>query len=51
MDKNKLKVGDVIRFHDWGVGGFLFGVMIERNDILYHSQLNNCMTKDIYFLK
>ena len=28
-DKNKLKVGDVIRFHNWGVGGFLFGLITE----------------------
>ncbi len=51
MDKNKMKVGDVIRFHDWGVGGFLFGVIIERNDVLYHSQLNIWRPKDIYFLQ
>lgn len=28
-DKSKLKVGDLIWFHNWGVGGFLFGVIVE----------------------
>ncbi len=51
MDKNKLKVGDVIRFHDWGVGGFLFGIIIEHKDELYHSKLNIWRPKDIYFLQ
>ena len=26
---NMLKPGDIIRFHNWGVGGFLFGVITE----------------------
>ena len=28
-NKNELKIGDVIRFHNWGVGGFLFGLITE----------------------
>ena len=28
-DTSKLKVGDLIRFHNWGVGGFLFGVIVK----------------------
>lgn len=51
MDKRKLKLGDVIRFHDWGVGGFLFGVIIEYGDELYHSKLNIWRPRDIYFLQ
>ena len=27
--KMKLKQGDVIRFHDWGVGGNLVGVIAD----------------------
>lgn len=51
MDKNKLKVGDVIRFHDWGVGERLFGIIVEYEDDLYHSKLNIWRPKDIYFLQ
>lgn len=28
-EKPKLKVGDIIKFHSWGVGGFLFGIIVE----------------------
>ena len=49
--KNDLKVGDLIRFHSWGVGGFLFGVIIEHEDDLYHSKLNIWRPKDIYYLQ
>ena len=28
-NKNELKIGDIIRFHNWGVGGFLFGLIAE----------------------
>ena len=28
-NKNELKIGDIIRFHNWGVGGFLFGLITE----------------------
>ena len=51
MDKNELKVGDVISFHDWCVGGFLFGVIIEYEDELYHSKLNIWRPRGIYFLQ
>ena len=51
MNKNDLKVGDVIRFHDWGSGGFLFGIIIEQEDDLYHSKLNIWRPKDIYYLQ
>lgn len=49
-NKNALEVGDVIRFHDWGVGGNLFGIIIEYEDELYHSKLNIWRPRDIYFL-
>lgn len=49
-NKNALEVGDVIRFHDWGVGGNLFGIIFEYEDDLYHSKLNIWRPKDIYFL-
>lgn len=51
MDKSELKVGDVIRFHDWGVGGRLFGVIVEHEDDLYRSKLNIWRLKDIFFCK
>lgn len=50
MDKNELKAGDVISFHDWGVGGRLFGIIVEHEDELYHSKLNIWRPRDIYFL-
>ena len=28
-NKNELKIGDVIRFYNWGEGGFLFGLITE----------------------
>lgn len=51
MNKSDLKVGDVIKFHDWGVGGFLFGIIVEHEDDLYCSKLNIWRPKDIYFLQ
>lgn len=51
MDKNELKVGDVISFHDWGVGGRLFGIIVEYEDELYHSKLNIWRPRYIYFLQ
>ena len=51
MDKSELKVGDVIIFHDWGIGGRLFGIIVEHEDDLYHSKLNIWRPKDIYFLQ
>lgn len=49
-NKNALEAGDVIRFHDWGAGGNLFGIIFEYEDDLYHSKLNIWRPKDIYFL-
>lgn len=51
MNKSILKVGDVIRFHDWTSGGFLFGVIIEYEDKLYHNKLNIWRPRDIHFLQ
>lgn len=31
-DISKLKSGDVIYFHNWGVGGFLFGIIIRADN-------------------
>lgn len=31
-EKPKLKVGDIIKFHSWGVGGFLFGIIVEDTE-------------------
>lgn len=50
MDKSKLKVGDLIRFHNWGCGGFLFGVIIEYEDDIFPGKLNIWRPRDIYFL-
>jgi len=41
----------VIRFHDWGSGGFLFGIIIEQEDNLYYSKFNIWRPKDIYYLQ
>lgn len=51
MKKNDLEIGNVIRFHDWGTGGFLFGIIIQHEDDLYHSKLNIWRPKDIYYLQ
>lgn len=51
VDKDELRVGDVIRFHSWYVGGFLFGIIIEQEDELYHSKLNIWRPRDIYYLQ
>lgn len=32
---NDLKAGDLIYFHNWGIGGFIFGVVSENEDGLY----------------
>ncbi len=31
---NKLFIGYLIRYYDWAFGGFLFGVIIEKEDEL-----------------
>ena len=31
-EKPKLKVGDIIKFHSWDVGGFLFGIIVEDTE-------------------
>lgn len=51
MDKSKLKVGDLIRFYCSGVGGFLFGVIIEYENDFYPGKLNIWRPKNIYFLQ
>jgi len=51
MDKTKLKIGDLIRFHDWGIGGYLFGVIIEKEDEIFHSKLNIWRPRDVYYLQ
>ena len=51
MDKNDLKAGDLIRFHDWGVGGFIFGVIIYHEDEVYHSKLNIWRPRAVYYLQ
>ena len=51
LDKKELKIGDVISFHDWRIGGQLFGIIIDYKDELYHSKLNIWRPKDIYFLQ
>ena len=45
LNKSDLEIGDVIKFHDWGSGGFLFGIIVEQDDDLYNSKLklaNKC---------
>lgn len=51
MNKTILKVGDLIRFHDWGCGGFLFGVIIEYTDDLFASEINIWRPNCIYYLQ
>lgn len=31
-DKSCLKLGDIIYFHSWGVGGFLFGIVTDSDE-------------------
>lgn len=40
MDKEDLHIGDIIRFHCWGNGGFLFGIIIEQEVKLFTGKLN-----------
>lgn len=40
IDKSKLKPGDLIMYHDWFSGGFLFGIIVEHEDEYYHNKLN-----------
>lgn len=51
VDKDRLKVGDVISFHSWEVGGFLFGIIIEQEDEIYHGKLNIWRPGYIYYLQ
>lgn len=51
MNKDDLEIGDVIEFHSWEIGGFLFGIIIEHEDDLYHSKLNIWRPKDVYYLQ
>lgn len=51
LNKSDLEIGDVIRFHDWGSGGFLFGIIVEQDDDLYNSKLNIWRPKGIYYLQ
>lgn len=51
MNKSDLEIGDVIRIHDWGSGGFLFGIIVEQDDDLYNSKLNIWRPKGIYYLQ
>lgn len=51
MNKSELKSGDFIRFHDWGTGSFLFGIIVkDANDTLYKSDINIWRPRDKYFL-
>lgn len=50
MDKNDLKIGDLIRFHNWGIGGFLFGVIVECEEDYYHNKVNIWRTRSSYSL-
>lgn len=40
-DKTELKIGDIIRFHNWGMGGFLFGLITEcEEEPLTHNMIH-----------
>ena len=48
-DKNKLKVGDIIRFHNWGVGGFLFGLITECEEEAHTHNTTHIWRAKSYF--
>ena len=50
MDKKDLKIGDVIKFHDWGTGGFLFGIIRECEVKPFSGKINIWRPLDIYAL-
>ena len=49
-DKSILKVGDLIWFHNWGVGGFLFGVIVECDEDYYHNTIGIWRAKSSFSL-
>lgn len=51
MNKEDLEIGDVIRFHDWGNGGFLFGIIIEQEVKPFHGKLNIWRPLALYALQ
>ena len=51
INEMHLKSGDLVRFHDWGSGGYLFGLIMEKEDEIYHSKLNIWRPMDLYYLQ
>lgn len=51
VDKSKLKVGDIIQFHNWGMGGFLFGLITECEEEPYtHNTTHIWRVRDCFSL-
>ena len=50
-NKIELKPGDLIFFHNWGVGGFLFGIVIEndKKDEYYHNKLKVWRARSTFY--
>ena len=44
-EKSKLKVGDIIKFHSWGVGGFLFGTIIKKKEDIEDYELHDLLAE------
>lgn len=51
MDKADLQIGDVVRFHCWGNGGFLFGIIIEQEVKPFSGKLNIWRPLDMHALQ
>lgn len=50
MNKDELKIGDLIKFHSWAVGGFLFGVIIPYKDELHQKDVCIWRPRGLYSL-
>ena len=50
--KKSLKAGDVIRFHDWGNGSILIGIIVKEKleDDYYDNEYNIWRSRDMYYL-
>lgn len=51
MDKADLRIGDVIRFHCWGNGGFLFGIIVEQEVKPFSGKQNIWRPLEMYALQ
>lgn len=50
VNKDELKIGDLIKFHNWAVGGFLFGVIVPYKDEWYQKDVCIWRPRRLYSL-